>query len=338
MDNLSQFFAYMNDTGFKYVVLRNFDNLPHDCNLGEHSDLDLLVYDYDHFFELFPNAQKVYQLPRVRTKIPVGDSYFYADIRYVGDEYYPLEFERAVLNDREWNERGFYTPNYLHHTIALAYHAVHHKNRIAPEYRKHLGDATVDGLLESLKQSKVGWSKPKDPTVGYFNGYWKGATSVVEKKNGWFTKKQTGYLEYPLIENEAQILNYLSGLNHFPACRIEGETLYIEDCGEPLTKDNLPSDWRDQLRIILNDLARNGVEHRDIKLDNLMVMDGIIRLIDFGWAIMPQPRGGQFEGLEDSPPSCLGFPNRPSDSFSDEYSMRRVEKQIEYMLEESVCV
>lgn len=336
MDSLRQFFSYMHDVSFPYVVLRNWDNLPEDIQLGEHSDLDLLVYDFDHFFELFPKAERVYKLPRVRTRIPIGDSFLYADIRYIGDDYYPESFEKSLIAGREWNERGFFTPNYECHTVALAYHAVHHKDRVAPEYKKHLGDATIAQLLESLKSSNVGWVEPKDKSVGRYHGYWKGATSVVEKRDGFYFKKQQNYTEYPLIENELDILSRLNGAsNHFPMCRIEEGGILIEDCGEKLTQENIPLHWRDQMGKIIYDLSKNGIQHRDIRLDNLTVRDGVIRLIDFGWAVPKAGRGGRFDKLENDPPSCLGMPNKPSYGFDDEYSMGRVIKQIEYMLEEA---
>ena len=71
MQSLKQFFSYMNEVSFPYVVLRNFDNLPYDYVLGEHSDLDLLVYDLDHWKELFPKAKPEFPFPRVRMQLPV---------------------------------------------------------------------------------------------------------------------------------------------------------------------------------------------------------------------------------------------------------------------------
>ena len=43
MRSLEQFFSYMNDIDFPYVVVRNFEKLPDNVEVGEHSDLDLLV-------------------------------------------------------------------------------------------------------------------------------------------------------------------------------------------------------------------------------------------------------------------------------------------------------
>lgn len=328
MQSIKQFFSYMNETNFKYVVLRNWDNLPNDIALGEHSDLDLLVYDYTHFTELFPMAKLQYPLPRVRTKIQIGDSYIYADIRSVDDNYYPPEFSNNILNSREWNDRGFYTPDPMHHRIALAYHAVHHKGGMSPEYKKYLGDATIEELLEVLKKSSVGWTIPNDHTVGKFNGYWKGATSVVEKVDGKIYKSQVNFLDYNLVENENRILNSLES-KHFPKTYESYDNkIVIEDCGEPITCENLPGDWIEQCHQIVRELSENKVIHRDIRIDNLLVKDGVIKLIDFGWAIK--------EGENDNPPSCLGFPNKPSTGFNDAYSMERVIKQVEYLIEEGV--
>ena len=329
MQSLRQFFSYMNDVSFPYVVLRNWDRLPYDVVLGEHSDLDLLVYDFSHWKEIFPNAKAEFKYPRVRMKIPVDDSYVYVDVRHVGDDYYPEPFEKAILSTRVWNERGFFTPDPLHHKIALAYHAVHHKAMISEDYRRYLGDATVAELLDALKESNVGWVKPKDLSVGDFNGYWKGCTSVVRREGGRILKKQNGYLDYNLIRNEYEILARSSS-PHFPAVYSyddEIREIEMEDCGEPLEKE-IPDNWREQMREILSDLKHFGILHRDIKMDNLMVKGGVIKLIDFGWAKFRD------EDEVKAPPTCLGFPNKPSWGFDDAYSMNCVAKQLEYILEE----
>lgn len=327
MQTLKDFFARMHAVDFYYVVLRNWENLPYDCCLGEHSDLDILCYDFNHFKEIFPMATSEYPYPRVRMKIPIGESYFYCDVRHIGDGYYPEDFGRAILVTREWNPKGFFTPNPVHHRVALAYHAVHHKNFVDINYEKYLGNATVTELLESLKNSPIGWDEPKDPSVGRFNGYWKGCTSVVSKQDGRVLKKQVAYSSYNLVDNEWEILSLLNS-EHFPKVySFKDGVLELEDCGVPLL-ENVPEDWEKQLDDILNDLHTIGVTHRDIRLDNLLVKDGIIKLIDFGWAVV----NGKPE--EKEPPSCLGFPNKPSWGFDDAYSMRIVKKQITYHLEE----
>ncbi len=178
-------------------------------------------------------------------------------------------------------------------------------------------------LLQVLKQSTIGWSKPTDPTVGTFNQYWKGATSVISRIDGEVVKRQTSYKQYNLLENEARILKGLNSL-HFPKVLSHNkEEIRIEDCGEELTEKNLPKDWREQLIEILSDLKKHGVQHRDIKPDNLMVKKGVIKLIDFGWARL-------FSDDDNHAPDCLGYPYKPSYGFDDVFSMKKVAKQIKY--------
>lgn len=340
MNSLKDFFSKLNDVSFEYVVLRNWDSLPYDVTLGEHSDLDLLVYDFEHFRELFPQAKLESPYPRVRMRIPIADSYIYMDVRHLGDDYYPEDFERAILKTRELNPLGFYTPDALHHRIALAYHAVHHKNEISKDYRRWLGNVTVTELLEVLKQSSVGWVEPRDKSVGRFNGYFKGCTAIVDVREGgeFVNKKQVSYIDYPLLQNEYNILNTIMKSRHFPIYpkMLEEGVLQIQNCGEPVTVENLPDDWKQQLQEILDDLKEAGVQHRDIRLENILVNGKCLKLIDFGWAIFTHPtlKNNNFFKIEHSAPSCLGFPNKPSDSFDDTFSMGRVIKQLDFMLEE----
>lgn len=327
METLKDFFDRLHAVDFIYCVMRNWENLPNDVCLGEHSDLDIMVYDFNHFCEVIPTAKRDCSAPRVRMKIPIGDSHFYCDVRSVSDGYYPEDFANAMLVTREWNPNGFYTPNPVHHRLALVYHAVHHKQRIAHEYVRYLGDVTIEELFDGLKSSSIGWSEPSDPTVGRFYPYWKGATSIVEKKDGRVFKRQTGYSAYPLIEREWMILNMVHSL-HFPKVySFRDGVIEMEDCGVSLIND-IPPDWESQMSDILEALEQSGVQHRDIRLDNLMVKDGIIKLIDFGWAKSP------LFAEEKEPPSCLGIPNKPSEGWSDSFSVRSVSKQINYILEE----
>jgi hypothetical protein len=329
MQDLKQFFSWMNDINFPYIVLRNWDGLPYSVELGEHSDLDLLVYDFEHWKELYPEAKQVYPDPRVQFKVPIGDSFIQVDVRHVGDGYYPTRFEKLLLDTRERHPEGFFIPAFPLFRIALAYHCVHHKNENT--YPRWLGEIKIEELLAALKESDIGWSEPKDTSVGRFNSYLKGATSTIEKQGDKVTKTQTNYLDYDLIKNEWRILSQISSL-HFPQVYNAGaDDIEIENCGETLTVENLPPGWKEQLVTIIKDLKIWKVEHRDIRPDNLMVKDGVIKLIDFGWARFKNDP-------PDNPPSCLGYPYRPSYGWDDNFSMAKIIREFEFKKEEALCI
>jgi len=318
----------MNDVKFSYVVLRNWDNLPDSVQLGEHSDLDLLVYDIEHWQEIFPEAKRVFAEPRVQFKVPIEDSFVYVDVRHVGDGYYPEKFEKDILNNRELHPKGFYIPCAIHYCLGLVYHAVHHKN--SNNYPEILADLSVEQLLDSLKGSSIGWSEPTDYSVGRFNAYFKGATSIVERSEGTVIKEQVGYKDRDLMANEARILKEINSV-HFPIMFNHlNNQIEMEDCGEELTLDNLPENWKEQLGQIIKDLRKYQIEHRDIQPNNLMVRGGVIKLIDFGWARF-------VDDPPDYPPECLGFPYRSPWGADDNFAMRKVIREFEYKKEEALC-
>ena len=325
MTTIKDFLDRMNDISFSYVVLRNWENLPHSIELGAHSDLDILVYDIDHWIETFPEAERVYPSPRVQFKQPIGDSFIQIDVRYVGDNYYPKRFENEVLRKRVWNENGFYTPSSTHHLIALAYHAVHHK--CANTYPEILGSSTISELLEVLQKTGIGWTTPDDPTVGAFNSYLQGATSVVSKSKNSVRKKQVSYDDFSLIENEERILTLCDSAHIPKLIGSIGDEIEIEDCGDHLTADNLPEDWKNQLVDIVLYLRKVGICHNDIKVDNLMVKDNIVKIIDFGWSSLEEEDISHY-------PSCLGQPNRAPWGTSDNYAMKCVVRQLQFTIDE----
>ena len=332
---LKQLFEYLNNTDFMYVVLRNWENLPDNVDVGIHSDLDLLVYDSEHFEELFPDIKRVYPPPRVQHRMPCGDSFINIDVRLIGDGYYPTRFQQEILSSRVLNKNGFYTPNEACFKVALAYHAVHHKN--CNKYQTHLGDTTIPSLLEALKETNIGWCKPDDLTVGAYHGYLKGSTSTVDKKDGKVVKTQNLFFDFDLVANEARILGRLHG-RHFPKLIAhEGQTLEIDDCGDILKTTNKPKDWKKQLLEIQRDLKSCGVVHRDIRPNNLLVKDGVVKLIDFGWARLeieqdtdvPTP-----EGLCSVQLPTVTRWYKPYEGFSDKFSIKKIIKEIEYREEQ----
>ena len=85
-------------------------------------------------------------------------------------------------------------------------------------------------------------------------------------------------------------------------------------CGEPLrTKDQCPSDWKEQLLGIEAQLKKHNIFHNDVHVDNLVVnKDNKLCLIDFGWATFDRPHEDKHINLTPSKiknaKTCLDFP------------------------------
>ncbi|MCX5578212.1 phosphotransferase [Kaistia terrae] len=98
-------------------------------------------------------------------------------------------------------------------------------------------------------------------------------------------KKLARFIEHGIEAREIHWLTTLAATGSVP--RLLGNIpglLRMEYVGEPTRHYNLPADWREQAERILAALASAGCCHNDIKCDNLMVRDGRLTLVDFGWA------------------------------------------------------
>ena len=126
-----------------------------------------------------------------------------------------------------------------------------------------------------------------------FNKYNSRINSVKLNKNGNIIKKagpifkRDKHLYNPkdLLNRESNFIKILEG-NHIPKLISQGDNwIELEYCGLPISKENIPNNWNEQLIEISDLLSKHKVIHRDIKEGNLLVKDSSIYLIDFGWAI-----------------------------------------------------
>jgi len=103
----------------------------------------------------------------------------------------------------------------------------------------------------------------------------------IVKKTLWC--KTYGKFNYvDLMNNE---IYWLKRLEHFSwtpkIIKVYDDTIEMTYVGEKVSKDNLPSDWREQTEQILKDLASIPCCHNDIKPEEIMIKDGKIHLVDF---------------------------------------------------------
>lgn len=125
--------------------------------------------------------------------------------------------------------------------------------------------------------------------VGYFVQQYSQAQIFVDIDTSRVTKRVGRPDKFETLRREVSWLRRLAHSTCIPTLlETESDLIVTQYCGEPLRPHNLPEDWRMQVANILLDLFEAGCAHNDIKCDNLVVLDGRIHLIDFGWAL---PRG-----------------------------------------------
>lgn len=114
-----------------------------------------------------------------------------------------------------------------------------------------------------------------------------GQTSKVVINNKLVTKTIIQEREYAdrVFANEIFWLKRFTGKIGFPTYRGHSNgVIYINYCGNQLNRTNCPEDWQAQCGNILATLKFNNCRHHDIKPEEILVLDGKITLIDFGWA------------------------------------------------------
>lgn len=170
-NSLSELFAVLNEN-VEYVVLRNFSGLPEHLDLDVHGDIDILVSSYGNAVHLL-NAAPVYSdRRRVHFRVNVANKVIRFDIRHLGDDYYDLPWQRAILDTRVFQE-GIYIPSPEQHKFSLLYHALIHKKAVHADYRAFLLTLGFDpvsyerDLLGFMSKHGYVFREPHDVSVFY---------------------------------------------------------------------------------------------------------------------------------------------------------------------------
>jgi tRNA A-37 threonylcarbamoyl transferase component Bud32 len=141
---------------------------------------------------------------------------------------------------------------------------------------------------------------------------------TIDREGGVVVKEVHKYLEFGIVAREAHWLEELAGSIWVPRLiALRGNTLTLSYAGERAAKATLPPDWEEQAERILADLERHQCRHNDIKPRDLLVLDGRLRLIDFGWATR------QDEAIPVDWPPRLGAEWKAPHGFDDAYSLRK---------------
>ena len=148
--NISEMFYVLNNT-LDYIVLRNWQPLPNDFLLEGHGDIDLLVDNLKDAVYILKAKPVFPEKHRVHFKVKIGNQQIPFDLRFVGDDYYDVNFEKDMLNTKV-SLRGFNTPNAYYHFYSLLYHAFIHKHNIKDDYKVTLSAMTEDYTPQDFTQ------------------------------------------------------------------------------------------------------------------------------------------------------------------------------------------
>lgn len=154
-----------------------------------------------------------------------------------------------------------------------------------------------------------------------------GHTSRVTRSDcgDYVLKKLKRYRQCDLFKREKFVLEMLNshGIAWAPnlvASNERNQTLVMTYCGTPISKELVASDPMLKVRLVsqfksvLSDMARLGLEHCDIKEDELLMHDGNLMICDFGWAKLNGSHSmgcGLWDGM------------KPSGYYSDETALER---------------
>lgn len=177
-ESLDQVFSVLNEA-IPYVVLRNFDHLPHGKEQGAGGDIDLLLEDAD----ARNRAAGILNKEQKGTTI-VGGRKVAFDFRSVEDFYFDPEWCRRILRDRIM-VRGMYVPTPEDHFFSLLYHAHVQKRQSAAKYNAK--------LTELAQEIGLDWVTPewlaKPQNAGSLIADWL-------KGNGYYLTRPSGWPQY----------------------------------------------------------------------------------------------------------------------------------------------
>lgn len=134
-NSIQEIFNALNQSSINYVVLRNYESLNNTNIFMEgHEDIDLLC-DNIILAKKILGTRKIYKFPgRNSYTINLNNIELQVDIRYVGDGYYDIEWEKAILNTKKLFNDYIYIISDEMYFYTLIYHAIYQKKFLSSEY------------------------------------------------------------------------------------------------------------------------------------------------------------------------------------------------------------
>ena len=201
-NSLEEVFYVLNNT-VNYVVLRDFENLPHHFDPSVSNDIDILTDDRKQLIRIL-NPQRIrHARLHGQLTVKVGDSQILWDVRHTGDDYYCLHWEQDMLRDKVISPGNVYVLNNEHYFYSLVYHALIHNKTIPQDcYVK------AERILVSLQSAGI-IGINEEPFPGVFDYYFDLLSDYMRQKRYAFCQPQRTEYYNRIITHVSQIADRL---------------------------------------------------------------------------------------------------------------------------------
>lgn len=171
----------------------------------------------------------------------------------------------------------------------------------------------------------TGYSQIKD--IGFARGWnnrhvfvcrapinvWKGFTAMIQRISRTTMRKQFRRDFWWMAEREIQCMRRLEKYPNFPRILGHGPGYVdITYCGN---REDI-SAKRDQAMAILDALEAENIVHRDVNPKNLLMLNGKMHLVDFGWALLDDEKESEHKA-----PAALGGKYYRNNKWDDRKAM-----------------
>lgn len=133
----------------------------------------------------------------------------------------------------------------------------------------------------------------------------------ISSDKQFIKKRVTKYLDHNCYEREIHVLKLLNHHN-FDWCpkfiqSNDDLSFIMSYCGERMNKKNKPKNYKEQMQKILNDMKSINLKHNDIKSAEVLVHEGNIYIVDFGWASINDDFSCGVKGISSKKKPCEIF-------------------------------
>lgn len=203
-NNFSEVAELLKLHNINYVIMRNYSNLlSEELYISGHPDIDILCENSAELAETI-NAKQYKKDDITHYYIFIKNKVVSLDLRYVGDGYYPTNWQLNILQSKELHHDGFYVMNKLNYLYSLTYHAVIQKRAISKEY--------IDFLLKLSDEIgvKVDTSNQIKSLIENLEEY-----MINNNYNYTYTKDKTVVLNRKYISSHLIEKNIFLQIRHF---------------------------------------------------------------------------------------------------------------------------